>query len=186
MPRTIYYTATSLNGFIADEHGSLEWLTGESAATDAPVDSPDEPAPHVAFADRMGVLVEGSTTYQWCLDHGETDFTGGRQPTFVFTSRHLHAEPGADVRFRAGDVRESFEEIRAAAGDKDIWMVGGGELAGQFYDAALLDELQLSVAPVALGGGAPLFPRRIESSGLRLVAVQQQGQFAHLTYHVVR
>lgn len=192
MTRTIYYTATSFNGFIADEEGSLEWLTDgqpppdvtDAPAVAAPAD--EEPPPHVVFASEAGVLVEGSATYQWCLDHGETDFTGGRQPTFVFTSRDLPADPGADVRFRSGEVRDAYDEIHAAADGKDIWVVGGGDLAGQFYDAGLLDELQISIAPVALTGGAALFPRRIESSGLRLHDVQRFAHFAHLTYRVVR
>ena len=91
MTRIIYLTAATINGFIADEQGSLEWLTeiDPAQATDLPAagEVTDEPPPHVAFFDQVGVLVEGSTTYQWCLDHGETDFTGGRYPTFVFTSR---------------------------------------------------------------------------------------------------
>lgn len=156
MSRTIYFTAATINGLIADEQGSLEWLTTiePSATTDDPAtgDAKDEPPAHVAFMEQIGVLVEGSTTYQWCLDHGETDFTGGRFPTFVFTSRSLPAAAGADVRFRSGNVRDSFDEIRAAADGKDIWLVGGGDLAGQFYDAGLLDELQISIAPGRTNG----------------------------------
>lgn len=190
MTRTIFYTATTINGFLADEQGSLDWLTGgqppPEAAGEAGESGPGEPPPYVTFAEQVGALVEGSTTYQWCVDHGETDYTGGRFPTFVFTSRSLPAAPGADVRFRSGDVREVYDEIHAAAGGKDIWLVGGGDLAGQFYDAGLLNELQLSIAPVALPGGAALLPRRIESSSLSLQDVRRFGQFAHLTYHVVR
>ena len=189
MTRTIFYTATTINGFIADEQGSLDWLTEGQPPPDSTGEADDgqgEPPPHIAFAEQVGVLVEGSATYQWCVDHGETDYTGGRFPTFVFTSRSLPAAPGADVRFRSGDVRDAYDEIREAAGGKDIWVVGGGDLAGQFYDAGLLDELQLSIAPVALPGGAALLPRRIESSSLSLHEVRRFGPFAHLIYHVVR
>lgn len=188
MTRTIYLTAATINGFIADEQGSLEWLTEIEPVptTDLPAAgvATDEPPPHVAFFDQVGVLVEGSTTYQWCLDHGETDFTGGRYPTFVFTSRSLPAAPGADVRFRSGDVRDSYDEIRAAADGKDIWLVGGGDLVGQFDDAGLLDEVQISIAPVLLTGGAPLLPRRIDSRRLTLHEVSRFDRFAHLTYRV--
>ena len=72
---------------------------------------------------------------------------------------------------------------RAAAG-KNVWVMGGGDLAGQFADAGLLDQLLLAVAPVTLGAGAPLLPRRLAGSDLRLTAVQQDGQFALLTYQV--
>jgi dihydrofolate reductase len=70
--------------------------------------------------------------------------------------------------------------IKAANG-RNVWIVGGGELAGAFADAGLLDELILGVAPVTLGGGAPLLPRRLTSSRLTLADVRQRGQFVYLT-----
>ena len=62
----------------------------------------------------------------------------------------------------------------AAAGDGNVWIVGGGDLVGQFHDAGLLDQVVVGIAPVTLGAGAPLLPRRIE--GLRLVEVARNGQ----------
>src|SRR3712207_7879069 len=56
----------------------------------------------------------------------------------------------------------------AAAGDRNVWVVGGGDLAGQFADVGLLDELIVSIAPVTLGAGAPLLPRRIDRKSTRL------------------
>ena len=103
---------------------------------------------------------------------------------FVFTSRDLPAPAGADIRFISGPVAEALPTIRAAAGDGDIWVVGGGDLAGQFLDAGALDEVRLSVAPVALTGGAPLLPRRVESDRLRLKSATAVGQFARLVYEV--
>jgi dihydrofolate reductase len=73
-----------------------------------------------------------------------------------------------------------------AAGGKNIWLVGGGDLVGQFADAGLLDEILLGVAPVTLGRGAPLLPRRLTASELELVDVSRAGQFARLTYRVRR
>ena len=77
-----------------------------------------------------------------------------------------------------------FERLCDAAGSRDIWVVGGGDLAGQFLAAGLLDEIRIAVAPVALVGGAPLLPLRVESDRLHLRSVEQQGQFAVLTYDV--
>jgi dihydrofolate reductase len=75
--------------------------------------------------------------------------------------------------------------MRAAAGDKNIWVVGGGDLAGQFYDAGLLDEIVVQVGSVTLGKGKPLFPRRLTSPPLTLVSVRQVGTgFAELRYQV--
>lgn len=182
MGRIVFDTATSLNGWIADEGNSLAWLFA--------VDGGDHPDDGL-FPSGARVLVEGSTTYEWIL--AEQDILAhpekwrdlhGDRPTFVFTTRELPVPAGADVRLVSGPVADALPAIRDAAGDGDIWVVGGGDLAGQFFDAGLLDEIALSVAPVALTGGAPLFPRRVESDRLRLVAANAVGQFARLVYAV--
>ncbi len=177
-----FNTAMSLDGFIADSDNSLAWLFE--------VDSEDAPD-NKAFMDRVGVLVEGSTTYEWVLKeanllaepHKWQEYYGDR-PTYVFTTRVLPVPQGADVRFVRGDVSNAIPEIVSAAFGKDVWIVGGGDLAGQFADARSLDFIQLSVAPATLGAGAPLLPRRIGPQRLELVDAHQQGKFAQLTYRV--
>ncbi len=108
----------------------------------------------------------------------------GDRPVFVFSTRELPVPAGADVRFLRGTVDEALPTLREAAGDGDIWVVGGGDLAGQFLDAGALDEIAISIAPVALASGAPLLPRRVESDRLTLVEVRQVGQFARLVFRV--
>lgn len=182
MGRIVFDTATSINGWIADEDNSLAWLFAVKDGR-----NPDEGL----FPTGASVMVEGSTTYEWVLTESDIlahperwkEFHGAR-PTFVFTTRNLPVPAGADVRFVTGPVEDALPAIREAAGDGDIWIVGGGELAAQFLDAAALDEIALSVAPVALTGGAPLLPRRVESDRLRLVSVSSVGQFARLVYAV--
>ncbi|MCM2269974.1 MAG: dihydrofolate reductase family protein, partial [Thermoanaerobaculia bacterium] len=94
---------------------------------------------------------------------------------------------GADLRFAAGDVRPVHEAMRAAAAGKNVWIVGGGELAAQFHDAGLLDELIVQVGSVTLGRGKPLLPRRLLSPTLRLVAVREMGAgMVELRYDVAR
>ena len=102
----------------------------------------------------------------------------------MLSSRPLPELPGADIRYRRGDIDTLWPEVRDAAGDRDIWIVGGGDLVGQFADAGHLDEIRVSVAPVTLVSGKPLLPRRIESDRLRLESVNQAGQFAELVYSV--
>jgi dihydrofolate reductase len=135
----------------------------------------------------------GSATYEWMVRHAETltAQTGTAwpytQPTWVFTTRQLPPVAGADVRFVRGDVRVVHDEMRAAAGEMNIWIVGGGDLAGQFYDADLLDEMIVQVGSVTLGRGKPLFPRRVVSPTLRLVDVRRLGiGMAELRYEVSR
>jgi naphthoate synthase len=135
--RIVFDTATTLNGYIADEADSLEWLFA--------VDGGGMPEDHLVPTEAT-VLVEGSTTYQWVLDHEDLlehpekwpELFHGDRPSFVFTTRELPAPAGADVRFVSGPVADALPEIRAAAGDGDIWVVGGGDLAGQFLDAGPL------------------------------------------------
>jgi dihydrofolate reductase len=178
--KTVYYTAVSLDGYIADADNSLDWLF--QFAADGTEDYPD-------FIAGIGALAMGSTTYEWVLDHLER--TGEPWPysqrSWVFTSRSLRTPAGADIRFVSGDVRPVHEEMAAAAGGKGIWLVGGGELVGQFHDHGLLDELIVTVASVTLGGGAPLLPRRISHPPLRLTSAKQLGDaFVQLRYEVPR
>ncbi|WP_029253071.1 dihydrofolate reductase family protein [Paraoerskovia marina] len=186
MPRTVFYTASSLDGFIADEGGALDWLF----AVDDGGDEAD--AFFGEFYAQVGALVEGSTTYSWVVDQEKLlaeperwQTLYGTVPTFVFSSRDLPTPDGADVRVVRGDVVDTLPSIWSAAGDKDVWVVGGGDLAGQFLDAGALDQIVVAVAPVTLGGGAPLLPRRVEASRLRLADVTRRAQFAYLTYDVV-
>ena len=127
----------------------------------------------------------GSTTYEWILS---AEDRGGWQwpykiPSWVFTHRQLPLVPDADVRFVSGDVAPVHEEMVRAAGGRNVWIVGGGDLAGQFADAGLLDEVIVWIAPVTLGAGAPLLPRRVE---LRLEEVARNGDFAAARYSVER
>jgi Dihydrofolate reductase len=178
----LFDTATTINGWIADEQNSLAWLFAVDGG-----EHPDEGL----FPATATVMVEGSTTYEWLL--AESDLLAhperwrefhGEKPTFVFTTRDLPVPEGADIRFVRGPVPDALPAIRAAAGDGDVWIIGGGDLAAQFLEAGALDEIALSVAPVALTGGAPLFPRRVESDRLRLESAQKVGQFARLVYSV--
>src|SRR5689334_16744190 len=83
------------------------------------------------------------------------------QPTWIFTSRELSPMAGGNLRFVRGDVRPVHAAMVQAAAGKNLWIVGGGELVGQFHDAGLLDELIVQIAAVTLGRGAPILPRRI-------------------------
>jgi dihydrofolate reductase len=182
MSRILFDTATTINGFIADNDNSLSWLFAAAGGT--------EPEAEL-LPTNATVLVEGSTTYEWVLaesdilSHPEKwkDFHGDR-PTFVFTTRDLPVPEGADIRFVRGAVAQALPAIREAAGEGDIWVVGGGDLAGQFFDIGALDQIAISIAPVMLDGGAPLFPRRAESDRLTLVSARAHGPFARLIYDV--
>jgi dihydrofolate reductase len=178
---TRYYTATSLDGFIADSEHSLEWLFTREQDRDGPLNYGD-------FIARVGALAMGATTYEWILDH---EFAGKDPadwkwpydvPCWVFTHRQLPVVPGAHIEFTKAQVAAVHRELVAAAGDRNVWVVGGGDLAGQFAGAGLLDEVIVYVAPVTLGAGAPLLPRRLE---LRLEEVERNRDFVCARFSVV-
>jgi dihydrofolate reductase len=182
--KTQYFTATTLDGYIADENNSLDWLF-EVDRTDAGEHS------FAAFFAEVGAMAMGATTYEWILEHDRLleepeKWRGyyGDTLCWVFTHRALPAIPGAEISFVQGDVAPVHEEMTQAAGDKNVWLVGGGDLVGQFADRHLLDEILVSVAPVTLGRGAPLLPRRLTASQLELTEVARDRQFARLSYRV--
>lgn len=182
MSLTQYYTATTLDGFIADPNNSLDWLFTRQREEDGPQN-------YGAFIADVGALAMGSTTYEWLIHHE----SAGKDPEdwqwpydipcWVFTHRQLPVVPHAAIEFTSVEVATVHKAMVAAAGDRNVWIVGGGDLAGQFADAGLLDEVIVSIAPVTLGAGAPLLPRRIE---LRLDELGQNGDFAAARYSVVR
>lgn len=173
VPRTVYYVASSLDGFIATPEHSLDWLVSREVDGHGPMGPSD-------FMDGVGAVAMGAHTYRWLREHEET--WGFTVPTWVFTHGSFLAPADADVRFTADDVRAVHARLVAAAGDRTVWVVGGGELAGQFADAGLLDEVVIAYAPVTLGAGAPLLPRRLE---LRLTELAVNGELACARYEVV-
>ena len=182
VPLTQYYTATTLDGFIADPNNSLEWLFSRRQDKDGTMN-------YGAFIAEVGAIAMGSTTYEWILDH---EFSGKDVaewkwpydiPGWVFTHRQLAVVPDAAIEFVSGDVEPVHEKLVSAAGGRNVWIVGGGDLVGQFADAGLLDEVIVSIAPVTLGAGAPLLPRRIE---LQLEELGRNGDFACARYSVTR
>ena len=182
--KTQYYTASSLDGFIAGPGDSLEWLF--------PLGNIEETS-YPTFIRDVGALAMGSATYEWMLRHviGPEASQPGPWPydvpTWVFTSRELPGVPGADIRFVRGDIRPVHEAMVKAADGRNVWLVGGGELVGQFHDAGLLDELFVQVGSVTLGAGKPLLPRTIISPPLKLISVRAVGTgFAELHYEVQR
>ncbi|EFQ82520.1 hypothetical protein HMPREF0063_11729 [Aeromicrobium marinum DSM 15272] len=177
MPRTSYVTATSLDGFIATDDHSLEWLFAATIEPGGPFD-------HDTFMAGVGAAVMGRSTYDWLVHHladsGEPwPYT---IPCWVLTHRSADPLPGADVRFAAQDVTELHPAMLASAAGRDLWVVGGGDIAGRLAVAGLLDEVVVSIAPVTLGSGAPLLPHRVD---LRLEDTGRNVDFVCARFAVV-
>jgi dihydrofolate reductase len=190
MAQTQYLVAASIDGFIADADNSLEWLfrAESQAAADA---TAAKERRFTEFFAGVGAMAMGATTYEWVLGHerlleqpGRWQEYYGDVPCWIFTHRDLPAIPGARLHFVSGAVAPVHDQLTTAADGRNVWLVGGGELVGQFADQALLNQILLAVAPVLLGSGAPLLPRRLAATQLSLTDCSQDGTFAYLTYAV--
>lgn len=147
VPKTQLYIAQSLDGCIADAEGGVDWLD--------PFHSEHEDYGYSAFFSEVGALAMGANTYRRMLDWQSWPY--GDRPAWVFTHERLPVLPDADVRFTDEDPEVAIGELKAAAGDRNVWLVGGGDLLAQFIDGRLLDEMLLFIVPVMLGRGTRLF-----------------------------
>lgn len=177
MTRTIYYVASTLDGFIADENSSLEWLLKQDIDKDGAMN-------YGGFIAGVGAVLMGASTFEWIVRHHVDQGEGWlyTQPSWVFTHRHHDGVEGADIRFTSAPVAAVHAEAVEAAQGENVWIVGGGDLAGQLADEGLLDEVVISYAPVTVGAGAPLLPRRLD---LRLLETARNAAFVAARYDVV-
>jgi dihydrofolate reductase len=170
--KSVYYCASSLDGFIANPDDTLDWLTRYQGSYDG-ADAEPMKGSYDAFYDGVGAMVMGSATYQFVLDEvDEWPYAG--KPAWVLTSRELPRPGGddVDVRFATGELAALNAEMLAAAGDRDLWVIGGGNVVSQFADEGLLDELIVTVVPVVLGEGKPLFDRRVPGGPMQLLGTR--------------
>jgi len=175
MTKIQYYVASTIDGFIADEHDGLEWLLQFGMD--------DFAEGYERFFTEVGALVLGATTYEWVLREGG-GWTYGAVPTWVLTHRDLDRPDGADVRFASGDIAAVADAATAAAGDRNVWVIGGGPVAAQFLAAGRLDELLITYMPVALGRGRPLLPVDAVTTPLELTSVTRLGNAVEHVYRI--
>lgn len=173
---TIYYTGCSLDGFIATHDHDLEWLTSREIDAGTSMG-------FATFGPRVGAAVLGASTWQWMLDHGEKGFMAGVE-TAVLAHRSFEPVPGMTFLSADSDeeLRTLHDDLVRAAGEKDVWVVGGGALAARMAQLGLVDEFWVQFAPVTLGSGHPLCPEHVE---LALLDVERNGDFVCTRYRVL-
>ena len=165
MARIVGYIAASLDGYIADAAGSLDWLTARDDLTLGEHD-------YARFIDTVRTVVMGRATYDWLERSGaEWPYSGKR--VIVVTSRPMAAAPAGALETRS-DVAGLIAELRALD-DGDVWLVGGGQLQMAFIARGGLDGLEVYVISQVLGGGVPLFPPTGFARQLRLLSAKSLG-----------
>jgi dihydrofolate reductase len=161
----------SLDGYIAEADDTIDWLTGYTGSYEGGEEDPGMGG-YDDFYAGVGALVSGSVTYEFIIDHmaggGEWPYSG--KPMWILSSRDLRVPEGeqVDVRVTEAKVEDLHSEMLAAAGDRNLWVVGGGNVASQLADAELLDDVIVTVVPVVLGSGKPLFDRAVPGRPMQL------------------
>jgi dihydrofolate reductase len=181
-----YYAAQTLDGYIAESDDDLDWLTKYEGTFEG-ADSDENMAGYDAFYEGIGALVSGSTTYEFVLEHGGWPYAG--KPCWVLTSRELPKPDGegVDVRIVSGQISDLIDEMLDSAGERDLWIVGGGNVASQFAEKGLLDRVEVTVVPVVLGEGKPLFDERLPGGPMQLLGARTHSSgMVSLDYEVKR
>lgn len=170
--KVVLFIASSLDGYIATEEESLDWLERVEGEGDNGFSE---------FYDTVDTVLMGKKTYDWVMRQDLKKFPYKGKATFVFTRSAV--EDTGDVSFVNKDIQSFIYHLKNKDG-KNIWLVGGGDLVQSFLQAELIDEIIVTVAPTLLGKGIPLFKKQDLSFDLELKGVRNFKQFVELHYEV--
>ncbi len=175
MSRFLIYIAMSLDGYIADASGSVDWLKGDGS-------EPDALGTYASFSEGIDTIILGRKTYDQIVNDLSPDvwpYVGKK--TYVLS--HSKSADREEVSFTNQPIQELAEDLKAQA-KKDIWICGGANLINQFLEEGLVDQLCVTIVPVILGNGIPLFDEGIDTHLLQLVSTETYNGFTDLVYKV--
>lgn len=173
MRKAVLFIAMSLDGYIATPEDSLEWLFQTEGEGDNG---------YSEFYETIDTIIMGRRTYDWLLEAEDGNFPYKGRECYVFSGTR-QGEDG-NVQFFSGDITDFITDLKKRE-EKDIWVVGGGELLHHFISNRLVDEWIITVAPVILGDGIPLFKKVDFETRLKLTGVRQFNQFTELHYETI-
>ena len=145
MNKVILYIATSLDGYIADVNGGVDWLPHPTGN--------DDEFGYMSLMDRIKIIIMGSRSYEQILSFGEWGWPD--KQSYVFTSRSLSTSI-SNIKFVSGDVKFFTDMLQNEQINCDIWLLGGAELIKSFAAAKLIDECIITVIPKILSAGISL------------------------------
>lgn len=146
MGKIILYIATSLDGYVADKGGGVDWLNEYN--------HPEEDYGYREFFKKIGAVIMGSKTYEQLLSF---NYWYDGVESHVFSTRELEATPDHPIQVHSGDPTPLTTRLRQQS--RDAWLIGGGRLITSFLNRGLIDELILTIVPKILGDGIPLFQK---------------------------
>jgi len=166
------FIAESLDGYIAAEDESLEWLFKVEGEGDNG---------YSEFYETVDTILMGRRTYDWIINHEKENFPYKNKKCYVF-SRSMSGK-NENVEFINDDIVEFTNKLKEQEGE-NIWIVGGGELLHFFIKERLVDEFIITIAPVLIGRGIPLFKEIDFELELKLTGMRQFNQFVELHYEL--
>nr|WP_317283795.1 dihydrofolate reductase family protein [uncultured Sellimonas sp.] len=173
MRKIILYIAMSIDGYIADASGKVDWLCGDGSDPEALGSYPE-------FYKNIDTIILGWKTYHQIVTELFLDkwVYKGKQ-SYVIT--HHPEEEKRDIHFYNGDVRKLAYELKQQDG-KDIWICGGADIAQQLIKEDVIDQYHLSIIPTILGNGVPLFQELEKEKKLRLIRTVNYNGIVDLVY----
>lgn len=172
MAKTVLFISMSLDGYLADEKGSIDWLS------DVKQDESDDT--YETFYQDFSAVILGRITY----DQITTQLAVGNYPynnvdSFVITREKR--EDLSNVKFKSQSVVELVKEKRERY-DGTLWIVGGSHVIQPLLEENIIDEYQIAIIPVLLGNGIKLFQNFDKKINLDLVKTDVKNDMVYLTY----
>jgi dihydrofolate reductase len=193
MGKVIFDTSMSLDGFMTGANRRADQPLGDGGERlhDWAIQADERNREFLASAiDALGAVITGRTNYedsvQWWGANGPTG--PARRPVFVVTHKPPAESPAGGVyTFVTGGIEQALQQARAAAGDRNVCVMGGASVGQQYIAAGLIDEIQIHLAPVVFGSGTRMF-ENLGSAHIELESTEviPTPAATHLRFRVVR
>ena len=173
MRKIVLYIAMSLDGYIADREGNVDWLSGDGS-------DPENCGSYPEFSSTVDTVILGHTTYRQIITQLSPDswpYEG--MQSYVLT--HHKQEDSSEIHFVDMPASELLNKLKQQEG-KDIWLCGGADIIDQALKANLVDELTISVLPTLLGDGIRLFRTNETPKSLTLISHRSYNGIVDLVY----
>jgi dihydrofolate reductase len=176
MKKIKLYIASSLDSYIASENGSIDWLFS------------DADYGYAKFYDSIDTIFVGRKTYDQSLTFDEYPYKGKKVYVFTRKAEGENKKKTHNVEYIDEDISDFVRRvIQQPVGKKDFWLLGGGEIVSIFLNADLVDEIILSVHPIILGKGIPLFSNINKRVNLRLLeSIPFESGLVQLCYRILK
>lgn len=173
--RVVLYIATSLDGYIARDNGAIDWLEGDNS-------EPESDLGYEKFYEGIDTVILGRTTYEQVINELSPDeWPYKDKEGFVVTTKNINNQK--NITFVKEDIGYFVKELKQKQG-KDIWIIGGAELVDGLIKENLIDDYMITIMPIILGEGIPLFKEK--NPEIRLTLKESQSYNGAVMMHYRR